>query len=308
MRQRVMADIELQMKRTKYPLRKLLKLYGISKSAFYDWKEPLAVRPQRQSPFRLLPEEVNNILEFRDAHKEVGYRKLTWMMNDAGVAFATESTVYKVLKSYNLLHGFNGVENQDTEKEYRNKPRYWHTDIAYIKIRGVFYFLVMVLDGYSRFLLHWDLLSDMNGRSIEDFILEAKEKYPHAKPMLIHDNGGQFISLDFKRLVNRLEIQQVRTRRNHPQTNGKIERMNGTVKSEAIRPFTPGSYAEARELLNRFSFLYNHHRLHAGISYLRPADMFFDNAKNVLDKRNQNLRLARKARFVINTEGATTNS
>ena len=62
------------------------------------------------------------------------------------------------------------------------------------------------------------MLSD----SVEDFVTRVKEKYPFAKPMLITDNGSQFISLDFKKLLAQLEIQHVRTRRT-PQTNGKIQ-------------------------------------------------------------------------------------
>lgn len=301
-----MKDITLQQERTGYPLRRVLKLYGISKSTYYGWKELPGERRKRKSPFRLLPEEVNNILEFRSVHRDVGYRKFTWMMNDAGVAYVTESTVYKVLKKHDMLGRYHGVDSKETSKEYRNKPLYthhhWHTDIAYIKINNVFYFLVMVLDGYSRYLLHWDLLTDMRGKSIEDFIQETKDKYPYAKPMLIHDNGGQFISHDFKRLAARLDLQQVRTRRNHPQTNGKIERMNGTVKREAIRKTAPHSYSSARDALNYFAYFYNHQRLHAAIKYLRPADRFFQRQKQVLDKRKNALKIARATRFSLNIQ------
>ena len=128
----------------------------------------------------------------------------------------------------------------------------------------------------------------------------VKEQYPHAKPRLINDNGSQFISLDFKRLMQKLEIQQVFTRRNHPETNGKIERMNGTVKSEAIRPNSPQSYQEAWDILNKYALEYNHQRLHAGISYLRPADMFFGRADLVRSERAQKLKDAKINRKIKN--------
>jgi putative transposase len=110
---------------------------------------------------------------------------------------------------------------------------------------------------------------------------------------LIHDNGGQFISLDFKRLMQSLEIQQVRTRRNHPETNGKIERMNKSVKHEAIYPNSPQSYQEACEILNRYAYEYNHQWPHAGIHYLRPADMFFGRGQAVLSERDRKIDIAR---------------
>jgi transposase InsO family protein len=140
------------------------------------------------------------------------------------------------------------------------------------------------------------------GSSVETFIQKVKEKYPHVKPKLIHDNGSQFISLEFIRLVQTLEIQQIRTRRNHPQTNGKIERMNGTTKNEAIRPSAPGSYQEAIEILKNWEFQYNYQRLHAGISYLRPADMFFGRGKQILSERELKLETARSNRKQKNRE------
>ena len=226
------------------------------------------------------------------------------MLNDAKVAYTSESTVYNLLKRHNCLLPTQPVSNDATGKEYRNKPvhvhHHWHVDIAYIKIKGVFYFLVMLLDGYSRFILDWELMPDMLGSSVEDFVARVKEKYPFAKPMLITDNGSQFISLDFKRLLSKLDIQHVRTRRNHPQTNGKIERLNGTVKNEALRPGAPTSFSEAWNILNEYVFFYNHQRLHAGIQYLRPSDVFFGRQLLVLTTRRENVIMARNFRFLAN--------
>ena len=151
-------------------------------------------------------------------------------------------------------------------------------------------------------LLGWELMTDMLGSSVELFIQKVKEKYPHVKPKLIHDNGSQFISLDFVRLVQTLEIQQIRTRRNHPQTNGKIERVNGTTKNEAIRPAAPSTYQEAVEILKNWELQYNYQRLHAGISYLRPADMFFGRGEQILTEREQKLEIARSNRKQKNRE------
>lgn len=103
---------------------------------------------------------------------------------------------------------------------------------------------------------------------------QKKDNYLHAKTKLINDNGSQFINLEFKKLLHKFEIQQVFTRRNHPQTNSKIERLNKSEKQEAIRPNSPQNYQVAWEVLNKYKLEYNHQRLHAGINYLRPADIF----------------------------------
>lgn len=299
----------LQCLRTQLTIDRVLGFYGISKSTYYGWFDDAG---NLKSPAdrkilndrKLLREEIDAVVAYRQRHKDVGYRKLTWMMIDENVAFLSESSVYQILSERDMLYGWARSESDGTKKEYQHKPKHphhhWHTDIAYIKIQGVFYFLIMMLDGFSRYLLDWDLMTDMRTQSVELFVQRVKEKYPFATPKLIHDNGAQFISYEFKSLVTRLEIQQVFTRRNHPQTNGKIERLNGTVKQEAIRPAAPQSYQEAYEVLNEYAYTYNHQRLHAGIEYLRPADVFFGRATTILNERREKIFNARTNRREIN--------
>lgn len=306
----------MHLKRSRVSLEFCLEHFGVKKSTYYGWfnddgslKDSKPRTPVNDR--KILPEEIVAVLSYRRKHPEIGYRKLTWQMVDENVACLSETAVYNILSEHGMLHGWARENADPAEKEYRHKPKHphyhWHTDIAYIKIQGIFYFLIMVLDGYSRMLLGWELMTDMLGSSVETFIENVKEKYPHTKPRLIHDNGSQFISLDFVRLVQTLEIQQIRTRRNHPQTNGKIERMNGTTKSEAIRPAAPSSYQEALEILKAWEYNYNYQRLHAGINYLRPADMFFGRDKQMLIERELKLKIARSNRKQKN-RGAITNA
>jgi transposase InsO family protein len=160
----------------------------------------------------------------------------------------------------------------------------------------------MALDGFSRFVLDWELMTDMTSRSVQEFLQRVRERYPEGKPMLIHDNGSAFISRDFKMLVSRLDIQQVFTRRNHPQTNGKAERWNGVMRQEALRPAAPGSFEEACLVIGRFVEVYNHQRLHAGIKFLRPADLFYGRAEQVLARRVERFAAARQQRARLNKQ------
>lgn len=295
------------MERTGFPVAKILELYGISRSRWYDWLKAKGVKPKapKRNLLKPLPDELEAVLKFRALHPGVGYRKFTHMLNDANTAFLTESAVFRILQAHNLLAPRVPTDDlQKAGKEYKDKPttihEHWHMDIAYIKIHGIFYFLVMMLDGYSRFLLDWELMSDMLGSSVESFVQRVHDKYPSAKPKLITDNGCQFISRDFKALLHQVDIQHVRTRRNHPQTNGKIERLNGTVKHEAIFPSSPQSFAEAVQVLHEFAYFYNYHRLHSGIKFLRPADMFFGRQNEVLTKRYERVKVARGFRIEAN--------
>ena len=73
--------------------------------------------------------------------------------------------------------------------------------LSYINLCGTFYYLCSILDGFSRFLVHWDLRESMRETDIEVILQRAKEKYPEAKPRIISDNGPQFIARDFKEFI-----------------------------------------------------------------------------------------------------------
>jgi len=303
----IRADMDKQLERTGFSASKLLSMYGVSRSTFYGWTED-SISPQEQrryNPATILPQEEQAVLEYRATHRNVGYRKLTHMMNDAEVAFLSESTVYSILSRHDLLGPFC-AKGSDAEDEYRHKPKavheHWHTDLAYVKIKGVFYFLSMILDGYSRYILGWELLTDMTTLSVQDLFLRVRKQYPNGSPKLINDNGSCYISKDFKQLVSQLDIQQVFTRRNHPETNGKAERFMGTMRQEALRIHYPSSFKEAEQVIGDFVSIYNHKRLHAGIRFVRPVDMFTGRAQQVLDKRKVRLEAAKQARIQFNKQ------
>jgi transposase InsO family protein len=78
--------------------------------------------------------------------------------------------------------------------------------------------LCSVLDGFRRFLVHWDLRESMREAYVEVILERAKEKYPEAKPRIISDNGPQFIARDFKEFIRISGMTHVRTSPSYPQS------------------------------------------------------------------------------------------
>ena len=150
----------------------------------------------------------------------------------------------------------------------------WPTDFAYVNLRGTHYFFTSVLDGYSRFIVHWDLRSTMTTDDVELVIQRALESLPKGvpKPRLISDNGPQYISTEFRSYLRDQEVVHSRIRVGHPQSNGKIERFHKSLKSECIRVSPLGDLEEAREIIKSYVWAYNHERLHAFLNYLTPSD------------------------------------
>lgn len=243
-------------------------------------------------------------MTFCHEHRGINYFKLAYMMMDEQVAFLPPSTLYHLLRA----HGFYESRTISlAEKTYRDKPTHvhhtWHTDLAYVKLFDVFYFLIVMLDGYSRYVLDWELLSDMTGDSVATFTQRALDAYPEAavkKVRIVNDNGSCYISADYRLVLKENGITSIRCAPYHPQTNGKAEACIKIVRNEALRPAAPQCYSEAVAVLQKHFHTYNHHRLHSGIGYLKPIDMFLGNDQNVIQARKQGLLNAKKERALWN--------
>lgn len=283
-----------------------MRRFGISPSQVSRWNGDKTSHPCLIYPFHILDEEVETVIAYRTSsedNRSLGYRKLTWKMIDEDVAYVSESSTYRILRHFRLL-GRVFKESDGALREYENKPKYvhhhWHTDIAYVILGGIHYYLIFMLDGFSRFLLHWELMTDMSGPSVELFTQQSIDKYPEARPMVIHDNGSQFISLDFKRILFENNCVNVPTRMKHPETNGKAERFVGLIRSEALRPNSPSYYGEGFRVIEKYVDEYNNSRYHAGIGYLKPVDVFHGRGPDILAERRRKLQQARKKRFEVN--------
>ena len=172
------------------------------------------------------------------------------MMLDADIVAVSPASVWRVLSRAGLLRKWNQKPSKKgTGFEQPPQPhQHWHIDVSYINIAGTFYYLCSVLDGFSRFIVHWDLRESMKEADIEIILQAAKEKYPEARPRIISDNGPQFIAKDFKEFIRISGMTHVRTSPYYPQSNGKIERWHKSLKGECIRPGTPLTPEDARRL------------------------------------------------------------
>ena len=244
--------------------------------------------------------EKRAIVSFCTAHPLDGYRRLAFMMLDEDIVAVSPSSVYRVLKKAGLLRRWNG-KNRGKGKGFRQpeKPHsHWHVDVCYINICGTFYYLCAILDGYSRYIVHWEIRERMTEADVEIIIQRAREKFPGVYPRIITDNGPQFIARDFKEFVRISGMSHVRTSPSYPQSNGKLERWHASLKSECIRPKTPLSLEEARRVVTDFVHTYNNDRLHSAIGYIAPVDKLTGRDAVIFSERDRKLAKAREQRKI----------
>jgi putative transposase len=278
---------------------------GISLSKFYDWRKRYGkVNEHNASIPRdhwLTEEERQAILAYEREYPLEGYRRLAFMMLDDDVAAASPASVYRVLKSADRL-GRPSPSNERKGKGFHqpSRPhRHWHIDFSHLNICGTFYHICSILDGYSRYVVHWEIRETMFTSDAEIVVQRAREKFPGENPRIISDNGPQFVAKDFKQFIRLCGMTHVTTSPYYPQSNGKKERWFGTLKRECIRPATPLSLEEARRLVARFVEHYNTVRLHSAIDYVTPADKLLGLEPVIHTQRDRKLEEARQRRTQI---------
>jgi len=289
----------------------LLKWLGVRTSKYYAWKRRHGQKNRHNAPtprtFWLEAWERASILAFYAQHPDEGYRRLAYMMLDADTVAVSPSSVYRVLKKAGVLKRWAKTSSRKGKGFHQpQKPhQHWHIDIAYINICGTFYYpacashadrLCSVLDGYSRYVVHWEIRESMTAAEVEVILERARERFPEARPRIISDNGPQFVAKSFKEYIRICGMTHVRTAPFYPQSNGKIERWHKSLKTECIRPQTPLSWADAKRIVAKFVKCYNTERLHSAIGYVTPQDKLEGREVAIFADRKRKLAEARQRR------------
>jgi transposase InsO family protein len=286
----------------------ILAELGLTRSVYYDWLDrqetgslvDRVVVPR--SPLIALPEEVEAAVAYARAHPREGYRRLSWMMVDEDEVYLTPSTVYRILDRYDLLYRWKRPEPGQgrlvPEATYADEV--WHVDLMYLWVKGRWYFLVSILDSYSRYIVHWELALSMRAQEIAEIVAIALEKVPGKRPRIVRDNGSQFVAKEWREVMRHFELDEIPTRVRHPESNGRIERYHRSVREEAFGDSDVENFYQAKDLLARWVRYYNEERLHSALKYLRPADYYRGNPEALLAERKRKLREAAAKRREVN--------
>jgi transposase InsO family protein len=288
------------------PARRTLEILGIARSSFYRWydryqrggPEALADRPSRPDRvWNRIPDEIRaQVIEMALDHPELSPRELAVRFTDEKRYFVSEASVYRLLKSQDLIPSpaYIVIKAAEEFNEKTTAPnQLWQTDFTYLKITGWgWYYLSSVLDDFSRFIVAWKLCATMKAQDVSDTLdlALAKSGLDHVnvghRPRLLSDNGSSYISADLAEWLEEKKIEHIRGAPYHPQTQGKIERWHQTLKNRVLL----NNYYLPRELeaeIAAFVENYNHHRLHESLNNVTPADVYFGRGQQILEERER---------------------
>jgi len=293
----IMAMVETLARRKRQALSEL----GIARSTYYRWRQGQCHGLESHSRYkgrpwnRITPEEEDRILAIARESPELSSRQLAvWITDNAGFA-VSESTVYRILRREGLV---KRLEVQLVAgKEYHTKTKgphqMWATDASYFRVVGWgYYYLVTVMDDYSRFILAWKLQKDMSANSLIEVIQEAVDATGMTdvpvedRTRLLSDNGAGYVSRTFRDYLRLVGITHILAAPYHPQTNGKLERYHQSIKREVNQiPYElPGQLERA---IADFVDYYNYRRYHKALGNVTPADVLYGRKEQILQRRKE---------------------
>jgi len=179
-----------EVERSLLPKRLTLKYMSIAPSTYYRWRSAYENEGidglQDKSPNslrtwnRLTPEEYETVVEQAILHPEEPPRQIAFMVTDGCGFSVSESTVYRILKAKGLIPE-RKVKGFPASEEYAEKPKsvneQWQIDATYMKVVGWgWYFLISVLDDFSRRILAWRLQVKMDGAAFSEVVQDALEE------------------------------------------------------------------------------------------------------------------------------------
>ena len=270
----------------------LLKL-GIPRSTYYRWRKGCGTG--KRTPWNhVTPNEERRILAVAREFPELSSRQLSaWITDNEGFA-VSESTVYRILRREGL------VKRQEIQlsaaKEYTKTTgphQMWATDASYFRVAGWgYYYLVTVMDDYSRFILGWKLQKDMSANSLIEVVQEAVDATGMTdvpiedRTRLLSDNGAGYVSRSFRDYLNLVGVKHILSAPFHPQTNGKVERYQQSLKREVNQlPYELPSQLE--KAIADFVDYYNYRRYHKAIGDVTPADVLYGRREEILERRKE---------------------
>jgi len=293
------SKVLTRVEETRWGKRRLLARLRVPKSTYYRWRaleqqgkqEYLARVPwNRLSP----PEEAAVLAAARESPEWSSRQLATWITDHLGLSVG-ESTVYRLLKREGLI---KPPEIQLLAgKEYQRKTsaphQMWATDASYFRVTGWgYYYMVTVMDDYSRSILAWKLQVDMTADSLIQVVQLAVDvtgmtEVPlEDRTRLLSDNGSGYVSRAFRDYLGLVGIRHIRAAPYHPQTNGKLERYHQSIKQEVNQvPYeVPGDLEVA---IAGFVDYYNHRRYHKALSNVTPDDVLNGRRDRILINRRE---------------------
>lgn len=300
---------------SKLKVSRACKVLGLNLKRFYCWQRlyetfgldglaDYAPKPQH-IPNRLLPQEQRAIDEYAQNFPNQHHREIQFNLEKQDI-YVSCSTVYRRLKARKLIKEHKVLKpKKPYQKPQATLPhQHWLVDLTYILIDKAFWYLIVVIDLFSRYVVGWELSPQATTRDVQKTIDFALGKFnlhnKDTKPTIHSDNGPQMKAKTFKKFLRDLGILNDYSRPHIPQDLAVLERLFRTAKQEEVYRNEYTNHLRARDNLSSFFDYYCHKRPHQGIDNVTPYDKLTGKDTEIIKMRKSNSRLAQQRRKLEN--------
>ena len=267
------------------------KILGINQSTYFRWKNALkdtgttedlrftAIHPTPAN--KLNADERDNVLKVLNSSEfaDSSPHQVVAILADRGEYLASERTCYRLLKEQDALKHRSRAKvpvKRDPPTHVATEPnQVWSWDITYMNgpIKGSFFFLYMIADIFSRFIVGWEVWEEQTGEHAKTLITRASlAEGITSKTLVLHsDNGTPMKSFTMLAKLEALGIEPSFSRPHVSNDNPYSESLFRTCKYRPLYPSNGfANLQEARDWCAEFVQWYNFEHHHSGINFLTP--------------------------------------
>ena len=257
--------------REEYPVAVMCKFFGVSKSGYYDYVKRIS---RVEKDFELA-EKIS--LQQKRCFQTYGYRRMHIWLEQQGIHH-NPKTILRIMKKYGLLseirrrrkwqnlgqqvHRYENLLNRQFHADRPNAK--WVTDISYIHTKEGILYLSMIRDLYDNSIVAYKTASSQTVNLVLDTVRLAmrREKKKVAAELQLHsDQGFQYTSQAYFKLMQSYNITPSMSRRGNPYDNVMAENFFSILKTECIYRHKPKSLREANSMIERYIDFYNNERI-----------------------------------------------
>jgi putative transposase len=259
----------------------MCRIYGVTRAGYYAWRS--RERSERERQNEMLASEIRAVhtesrgtygsprvhQALRSRGHRVGKHRVARLMRTHGIKARVATIRYT---NPSLQRYFGSIPNQQLDLELERPDQVWVGDITYLKVGGIYRYLAVVMDKYSRRVVGWSYGPRKDVKLTLEALNSAVQRRRPGRGIVFHtDRGIEYAAGAFKERIGELGFTQSMNRPGKVTDNAFIESFFHSMKSEVFHGYRFDEDQEVRSVLKSYLPFYNRARLHSSLDYVSPA-------------------------------------